>query len=278
MKFVTLLLLSASAAICQAPNDEFNTLLMHSTFKIYGPDAAKPENTSFGTAFFMGIPIKGDDTNSNAVLITAGHVLDDIGGDTATLLLRRRDKDGNYAPFPYSFKIREKGTNIYIKHDTADVAAMYISVPDEKLPITVLPPVFLADDMRIEQLQIHPGDEVLCLGFPLFAHGPGGFPLLRGARLASYPLTPMKTIKEWDFDALLYPGNSGGPVYFYYENRRIGAAPRFGYDRGILGLVIQQVNSALPDFRDKPLNYGVIVPAEFIKETLDKLPPVQASK
>jgi hypothetical protein len=272
MRHLLLFILLTSVAVCQAPNDEVNTLLMHSTFKVYGPDAKKPGNTSFGTVFFMGIPIKGDEKNARAVLVTASHVLEGIGGDTATLLLRRRDKNGNYNPFPYNFKIRENGAPIFVKHDQADVAAMFISVPNEKLPISVLPPTFLVDDKRIEQLELHPGDEVFCLGFPLFANGPGGFPFLRGGRLASYPLTPMKTIKEWDFDAVLYDGNSGGPVYFYYENRRYGDSAHLGFVRGILGLVIQQINSAIPDFNDKPLNYGVIVPAQFIKETLDKLP------
>jgi len=65
---------------------------------------------------------------------------------------------------------------------------------------------------------------------------------------------------------------------FYYENRRYKGSLHFGFDRGVLGLVIQQVNSAIPDFKDKPLNYGVIVPAQFIKETLDKLTGAPSAK
>jgi hypothetical protein len=270
---IALRIICASATFCQAPNEELNTLLMHSTFKVWGPLAGDASKTSFGTVFLMGMPIKGDDKNASAVLVTAAHVLDELGGDSATLMLRRTGKDGTYTPFPYNFKIRDKGTALYIKHDTADVAVMYIDLPNEKLPISVLTPNYLVDDKRIEQLEIHPGDEVLCLGFPLFANGPGGFPFLRGGRLASYPLTPVSTVKEWDFDAFVQPGNSGGPVYFYYENRRYGNGMHFGFDRGVLGLVTQQINSGLPDFKDKPLNYGVIVPAQFIREALDKLPP-----
>jgi hypothetical protein len=88
----------------------------------------------------------------------------------------------------------------------------------------------------------------------------------------------MKTVKEWDLDAVLYDGNSGGPVYFYYENRRYGGSVHLGFDRGILGLVIQQINSAIPEFGGKALNYGVIVPAQFIRETLDKLPAEAPSR
>src|ERR1700724_3113717 len=95
---IALPILCASAAFCQAPNNELNTLLMHSTFKIWGPLVSDAKKISFGTIFLMGMPIKGDDQHASAVLVTAGHVLDEIGGDTATLLLRRAGKDGAYTP------------------------------------------------------------------------------------------------------------------------------------------------------------------------------------
>jgi len=258
-------------SFAQAPNDELNTLLMHATFEVYGPAAGQRGMTALGTVFFMGMPIKGDDQHASAVLVTAAHVLDEIGGDAATILLRRKSTDGSYVPFPFPFKIRNNGVPLYVKHDTADVAAMYMTVPKD-LPITLLTPDFLADDKRIEELGIHPGDEVFCLGFPFSTGGPGGFPFLRAGRLASYPITPARDVKEWAIDALVQPGNSGGPVYFFYENRKFGDGVRFRFDRGVLGLVIQQINSGIPEFRDKTINYGFIVPAQFIRETLDKLP------
>ena len=54
------------------------------------------------------------------------------------------------------------------------------------------------------------------------------------------PVTPVKAIKEWVFDVLLFGGNSGGPVYFSYENRTYGEKVHFGTVRGVLGLVTQQ--------------------------------------
>jgi hypothetical protein len=79
-------------------------------------------------------------------------------------------------------------------------------------------------------------------------------------------------VKAIIFDLFLYGGNSGGPVYFVYNNRLILGSTYIGQRRGILGLVIQQAASKIPEFADKPLNLGVIVPAHFIKETIALLP------
>jgi hypothetical protein len=53
----------------------------------------------------------------------------------------------------------------------------------------------------------------------------------------------------------------------------------FGVAQGVLGLVIQEWHSILPEFANRDMDYGVVVPAEFIKETLDMLPalPVEAT-
>jgi hypothetical protein len=100
---------------------------------------------------------------------------------------------------------------------------------------------------------------------------PGGFPILRSARIASYPLTPAKSVKGFYVDLFLYGGNSGGPAYFTFVNRIYHASVHIGIQQGILGLVIQESRSNLPEFKDKALNLGVIVPAGFIRETIDLL-------
>jgi len=255
-----------------APSEELNTVLMHATFLILGPSSKVPGGSASGTVFVIGVPHKEEPKVANIVLVTAAHVLDDIAGDNATLLLRRRNENGTYTAIPFQLPIRANGKPLYVKHPTADVVAMYANLPDE-VPITGLSPDALVTDKTLEDIDVHPGDEAFVLGFPLAASSPGGFPLLRVGHIMSYPLTPMKTIGRIDFDLFVYPGNSGGPVYFSYSNRVFKGQMHLGMsNQGILGLVIQETHSAIAQFADKPLNYGIVVPAPFIRETIDMLP------
>jgi hypothetical protein len=183
-----LLVLCEINAVAQtpAPSLELNTLLMHATFLISGPNKDNPAKTSVGTVFVMGISRPNDPKVAAGVMVTAAHVLNDIGTDNATLIVRRKNVDGTYTSYQYDISIRDKKQPRYIENPTADVAAMYVDLPTD-VPITVLPPEFLADDNRLENIELHPGDEVFCLGFPLALMGPGGFPVLRTGHIASYP-------------------------------------------------------------------------------------------
>jgi hypothetical protein len=260
-----------------SPTDELNTLLMHSTFLIFGPTKV-PNQISFGTVFLMGMPYKDDPKVAHIVVVSAAHVFEGIDGDTATLLLRRRSTEGKYTTFPYQFPIRKDGKPLYVRHPTADVAAMYADIPDE-VPMTGLSPESLVTNKGLEDIEFHPGDEAYILGFPAMVSTEGGFPILRVGRIASYPLTPMSVVKQWVFDAHIFNGNSGGPVYFTSANRFFQHNIHFGVIQGVLGLVIQEGHSKLPEFANRDLDYGVVEPAEFIKETLDMLipPPDEAA-
>jgi hypothetical protein len=254
-----------------SPSDELNTLLMHATFMIVGPTKV-PNQISFGTVFVMGMPYRDNPKLAHIVIVTAKHVFEGINGDNATLHLRRKNADGTYAAFGYQLPIKKDGKPLFVQHPTADVAAMYADIPDE-VPMSGLPPDILVTDKGLEEIEFHPGDEAQILGFPAMVSTEGGFPFLRTGRIASYPLTPMEVVKQWAFDAHVFNGNSGGPVYFTSVNRFFKNAPRFGLSRGILGLVIQERHSLLPEFANRDLDYGIVVPAKFIREALDMLPP-----
>jgi hypothetical protein len=228
-----------------SPSEELNTMLMHSTFLILG-SKKEPNQYSFGTVFVIGVPYKGDPKIAHIVIVTAAHVFEDISADNAMLQLRRKNADGTYTTFWYQFPIRKNGVPLYVRHPKADVAAMYGDIPDE-VPMTGLSPDALATDKSLEDIEFHPGDEAFILGFPAMVSIAGGFPILRTGRIASFPLTPMSVVKQWAFDAHIFGGNSGGPVYFSSANRFFKKQIHFGVAAGILGLVIQEGHSVHPN-------------------------------
>jgi hypothetical protein len=256
---------------------ELNTILMNSTFKIVGPNATIKGNIIFGTVFIMAKPIKERPDKGYFVLITAAHVLDKIGGEEAVLQLRRKDAGGTITAFGYPIQIRTASSNLYTTHPEGDVAAMYVSLPHD-VDIRPLTIEALVDDDTLERLQVHPGDELFCLGFPLDVDL-NGFPILRTGTLASYPITPSKTVKKYYYDFHVFPGNSGGPVYFSFVNRIYANAPHFGSnDEGVIGLVVEQVGSARPEFKDLSLDVSRVVPSSYIRDTIAQLPETPPSE
>ena|SRR5664280_2281868 len=259
------------ASICLgAGSQELNTVLMNSTFEITGPSTSIGK-TTFGTVFLMGKPQAENPKQGYNVLITAAHVLNEISGDDAVLALRRRNDKGMFDRFNFPVKIRSKGANLYVTNSEADVAAMYIPLPTE-VDLRPLPIKFLADDTMLERIEVHPGDELLCLGFPLAADF-HGFPILRTGTLASYPVTPYKIVQQYLFTFHVFPGNSGGPVYFSFPNRVYGGGgTHIGVVQGVIGLVSQQESSGLPEYKNLPLDIAVIVPSSYIRDTIALLP------
>jgi len=242
------LLLTALIGCSIGNAQDINTLLMKSTFELRGP-AATPGQSSVGTVFILGKPHKDDPKQADCVLVTAAHVLDDVVGDEAELLLRYENGDGSFRTELFSISIRSKGANLYRKNPDVDVAVMYVRLPSQ-VNLQLLPISLLATDETVNTLEIHPGDELLCLGFPL-AVDLNGFPLIRAGTLASYPLTPSKSIKIYYYNFHIFPGNSGGPVYFSFSNRVYkGGMTHIGVQQGLLGLVSQQVKSTQPGYQE----------------------------
>lgn len=269
------------------PPTEFNSVLMEATFKIEGPGAVQG-STSFGTCFILGRPLKEQPGKLRYVLVTAAHVLDNIKADEALLHLRKRTASG-YADLPARFKIRANGKALWTHHadPQVDVAVTYLGLPDEAY-ITKVPLVstdLLVDDYRLRALDVHPGDELLCLGFPHgIAVGPGFFPVLRSGKIASYPVVPTAETKVMLFDFHVFPGNSGGPVYFDQTARGVHGGLAVGTQRFIAGLVTQSVFHAsrvqgqnITLEQQESLDLGVVIHAHFIREALEQLPKPEAN-
>jgi len=288
MRIFAIVLLSLCGSGSPAAGDslEINTALMHWTFRISGP-AAEVGKTEVGTVFVVGEAMTNQPSMGRYVMVTAAHVLSDITGDKATLDLRSKNDKGRYQPVPYEVRIRESGKDLWKKHPKADVAAMYVALPSfMQRHGAMLGAGLLVDDKKMLEFEIHPGDELLCLGFPNGQTANDmGFPILRSGKIASYPLTPAKDIGPFLYDFEVFEGNSGGPVYFSQTGRLYGGGVHADVTiQFIAGLVSQQKSTierrVTPieitktrrrievQEEEERLRIGVVVPAEFITETL----------
>ena len=261
---------------------ELNTILMESTFRLQGPNKAIKGKASFGTAFLIGKPLPPPSTAGYYILVTAAHVLDNIDGDTVQLGIPTKMADGTFALVWREIAIRNKGKDLFVKHKDyatdprADAAALYVDMPeDRKAPMVNMG--LLATDKTLEYYEVHPGDELFCLGFPLYVGTDFGFPILRSGTIASYPLTPTTTYKNFYFDITIFDGNSGGPVYLVDRNRIYGGTNHLGeLVQGVVGLIKGQVEATL--FNNQRISLAVVVPSRFILETIALLPPASPDK
>ncbi len=265
---------------------ELNTVLMNCTFMIEGQ--AGPGQATLGTAFLMGRPYPGQEANTNQgkraryVLITADHVLEEMQGDSAVLDLRHQNDDGTWVRLPLPIPIRRNSQPLWTKNPDADVAVMYVQVPSAaSLPSLVVSTDLLADDATLSQFDIHPGDELFCLGFPFgVTANAAGFPILRSGRIASYPLLPTATVKTFLLDLMVFKGNSGGPVYMAQSGRMYGGAEHVGQSiHMIMGLVSQEstyneqlVGQYSAELHRYQLGLAVVIDASVVRKTIDMLP------
>ena len=271
MKYVLAILMLVTTNSFASGGSDLATVLMKSTFKLTAQE-------SQGTCFIIGKPLKDEPTKARYVLVTAAHVLENFKGDKAVIHLRRKDKD-TYKRVEHPLSIRKKGKALWVKHPEADVAAMYVSLP-ENIDIALVPTSILATDELLKKFEIHPSDKLFALGFPLGQESnEAGFPILRSGTIASYPILPTKQTKGLLFDFEVFSGNSGGPVFMTEKNRTYGGTMHLGSTMHlIIGLVTQErtmniyTRTPYEELRKThPLKLGVVVHASLIKETVDRL-------
>lgn len=224
------------------------------------------------TGFLISDPTP--DGRPRVVLVTADHVFEGMSGDEATIGYRVQGPNGSWSFAPAKFPIRAGGKPLWTRNPDRDVAAIVISAPPA-FARAAIPIGWLAGDDTLARYQLAPGEEMMTLGFPQgLSANPAGFPILRSGRVASYPLGPSRAYPTFLLDFRVFPGNSGGPVWFDQEP----AAPDGQPKRFIAGMLTQQVQKG-----DLNLGIGIVTQAQFIRDTLSLLdaparasgPPVQ---
>jgi hypothetical protein len=256
-----------------AETDDLNSQLMQATFKL-------GNGKSVATCFLLTRPLPDDAERPQFILVTAGHVFENMGGDKATLFMRQKESEGVYTKQPITLQIRKDGNPLWTRHPEADVAAMYVA-PALPSDVPALSIDLLATDDTFRKYAIHPGDALMCLGYPhRFEANAGGFPVLRTGTIASFPLVPTKVTRTFLFSFNTFEGDSGGPVYIAESNRQFGGSNEPGEVRLILGLVsgqhfIDEDTKTAYETRKvrHRLGLAIVVHAAFIKETIAQLPP-----
>jgi|OpeIllAssembly_1097287.scaffolds.fasta_scaffold119286_2 hypothetical protein len=263
------LLLAAAVLLFPLPAgaQDLTTALMEATFRISGPSAAANGAMSAGTVFFLGPPAGKSSARQPLIMVTAAHVLAGIAGDEAVLLLRKRMQDGEVRSFEHPIRIRDRGIPLWTGPPDADAAVLPLALPPEAL-VSRISPDLLATDEVFARYEIHPGDELLSLGYPYgLPANAAGFPILRSGKIASYPLIPARKHRTFLYDVQVHSGNSGGPVFFTASSRTYGGSHKVREIGFIAGLVSKQAI-----VQGRALELGAVVPAQFIREAVEGIP------
>lgn len=226
----------------------------------------------------MGRPNPNIPGTGYYVLITAAHVLEGIPTDIATLSLRVKEEN-NYKRLFYQINIRDKGNPIWVRHPIVDVAAMNVELP-KGIDIELFSTDILSNDDHIKNFEIHPGDELFVLGYPLNVESnPSGFPVLRSARIANYPLIPTASYPTFLLDLTIFPGNSGGPVILDSRNRIYNGTTNVGSVNMVMGIISQELKNiekidAMNEtiLKQHQMSLAVAIHASYIKNVLEMLP------
>lgn len=232
---------------------DYAVQFIEATVQIEQPLAAG--GRSVGTGFLLSTTSASGAPHT--LLVTANHVFTSMPAAEAKIGYRVQSADGVWRYAPQPLAIRDAaGSPLWTRHPTRDVAVLSIQAPPE-FARAALPASYLADD-ELAARSVRPGSELMVLGFPRgLAANAGGFPILRAGRVSSYPLTA-QTYPTFLLDFTVFPGNSGGPVFF---------APQGGTETPVIaGLLTQQV-----ELDNERLDIGIVTHARYIAETVDLL-------
>ncbi|MCH2061235.1 MAG: serine protease [Verrucomicrobiales bacterium] len=268
MKIKSLLypLLSA-LAICKAiggdqPPGKAEHIL-HSTFKLFNPG-------STATCFL----IHRDGSPDNPVIISAAHVFEKMKGETAILVLRKKDNTGRYKRHDHKIRIRKKEEKLWTRHPEQDIAALPLNGKTDDIPCPSLSTERLADSKRLKKEGITICDSVFVLCYPERTEAnPGGFPVARHATIASFPLSPVKHYPSFMLDFNTFGGDSGGPVFIKETHGKapliIGiATAQYRYDETVR--MLNEERSV-----HHPLGLSKVIHSQFILDTIALLPNEQ---
>jgi len=233
---------------------QFADTVMDATFKLFN-------SASTSTCFF----VRNSKPDASLYLVTTAHTLERMNGETAIVVLRRRDDNGLYKRVDHEIVIR-KGTRIkWRRHEKHDVAVLAVddSLP---VPVTAIGIDRLADAERFAAEGVGICDRLFVFTYPeRFESSRAGHPIARQGIFSSPPLLAPKSSPTFLADFTTFPGDSGGPAFIHGKDGK----PL------VVGVVVGQqhhderIDSVYESRVVKhPFRLGLVLHAHHIRETL----------
>ncbi len=254
------------SSVSHADSPSLRTQVVLATYRLEHPKTS-------GSAFIIGRPDPSDSEGTNLLLVTAAHAFEKMDGDQATLVLRKKGENGDWAPMPTKIEIRKDNKPLFQKHPKQDIAVMSLKLPARLVSYLPLSVLANGDDWKASGLE--PGSLIRCVGFPHASHfkpSKAGFPLTRLGCVAGFPLRPYTKQGRFLVDFNTFEGDSGGPVYYEPMGNHPAQVKVIGLVHGQhfideqYALIYQQGKIR------KRLGLAIIVNSQAILETIESLP------
>lgn len=175
------------------------------TYRLTGPG-------STATGFIVLGAVSERSNRQERFLVTAAHVLEQMQGETATLVVGKRPPDLQ-DKLQHTLKIRSGDRPLWVKHPQQDVAVLRLSVNFPQ--VTGIPLEQLAGPEVWKAQNWEPGDFLWSIGCPhaaQFDPDPRGYPLTRLGCFAAPVEVPTAGNPTFLAEYNTSEGDSGGPV------------------------------------------------------------------
>lgn len=243
-----------------------------------------------GTGFFYGYLVKDDPDplkrRYEVYLVTARHVVDGhIKRFHSEVLVRVDAKDTSQDAAEFNVPSSD-GPNyvtwFYHPRNNVDVAATYVDMG--LLKQKGFEPQFFSNDLhsanlrKLRELEITAGEGVFILGFPMdLAGAKKNYVIVRHGAIARISETLEGVATNFLLDALVYPGNSGGPVLLKPELMSISGT-KASTNAYLIGIVLNYrtyTDTAVSMQTERPRvtfeeNSGLaeVLPVDYIDEAI----------
>ncbi|HEV7279379.1 MAG TPA: hypothetical protein VGN57_04120 [Pirellulaceae bacterium] len=243
-----------------------------------GSDAAEPledairgtiritEGGHSATAFVVDLGKAEEETRRYAI-VASTRVFRETEESICTLHFRVAHQESGYTRLNLGLRIRKGDEPLWVQHPTADVAAIFVDLPDvaDVVPFKVEQ---IATEKFFDSKRIGVGQEVYIPCFPAKVESnDAGFPVLRKGSIASYPLNRPSVGDGILIDYPYFGGDSGAPVTVIVDDRPIVIGVAVG--------MLRQVEELESEFEERtthtPISLAGAARSVLILETLDRL-------